>query len=239
MKPIIGLTVSGERKGQSEYNSLNCTYINAILEAGGVPLLIPMIADRDILARYINIVDGIIFTGGGDISPLYYGENPIKELGEVDERRDSYEMALFMEAYPTNMPILGICRGCQLINVALGGTLYQDINSQIEGSYGHMSKNSATDQVYHMIRIEKESKLYDIFGNDTIAVNSYHHQSVKDLGDGLKATAYSYDGIIEAFESIKKDYIIGVQWHPEAMVPKRALFTKLFEDFIKQCATWK
>jgi len=239
MKPIIGLTTFGEYKARAVYNSLNSTYINAIVEGGGAPLLIPMVEDRGVLAKYMNVIDGIIFTGGEDISPLYYGENPIKELGGTDESRDSYEMALFMEAYRINMPILGICRGCQLINVALGGSLYQDVNSQIEGSLGHSSKGDDISQAHHMIRIEKDSKLYDIFGNETIAVNSFHHQAIKKMGDGLKATAYSYDGIIEAIESVKKDYIIGVQWHPEAMLPKRVIFAKLFEEFVKQCASWK
>lgn len=235
MRPIIGLTTFIESKGTYSYNCLNSNYINAIVEAGGTPMMIPLIEDRESLLKYIDIIDGLLFTGGGDIAPLYFGENPIKELGTIEHERDGYEIFLFKEAYDLNMPIMGICRGVQLINVALGGSLYQDIYSQIEHSMGHNPKGSPMNQVHHMIRIEKDSKLYDIFGNENIAVNSFHHQAIKDLGKGLKVTAYSYDGIIEAVESVEKDFVLGVQWHPEALVPKHELFARLFDEFVRQC----
>ncbi|SHI54115.1 gamma-glutamyl-gamma-aminobutyrate hydrolase family protein [Lutispora thermophila] len=236
MRPIIGLTTFTESKGTSRYNCLNCNYVNAIVEAGGTPVMIPLVENKDTLLQYMNIIDGILFTGGEDVLPLYYGENPIKDIGAIEQERDDYEIFLFKEAYDANLPIMGICRGIQLINVALGGSLYQDINSQITGSLGHSPKGSPMNQVHHMIRIEKNSKLYDIFENETIAVNSFHHQSIKDLGKDLKVTAYSYDGIIEAVESIEKDFVLGVQWHPEALVPKHELFKKLFEEFVKRCS---
>lgn len=235
MRPIIGLTTFIESKGTSKYNCLNCNYINAIVEAGGTPVMIPLVGEEESLLKYMNIIDGILFTGGVDVSPLYYGENPIKDIGAIEQDRDAYEMFLFKEAYDVNMPIMGICRGIQLINVALGGSLYQDINSQIESSLGHNPKESPMNQVHHMIRIEKNSKLYDIFENETIAVNSFHHQSIKDLGKGLKVTAHSYDGIIEAVESMERDFVLGVQWHPEALVPKHETSKKLFNEFVKQC----
>lgn len=236
LRPIIGLTTFTESKGASRYNCLNSNYINAIVEAGGIPVIIPLVKDEESLLKYINIIDGLLFTGGEDISPLCYGENPIKEIGAIEHERDAYEMFLFKEAYDVNMPIMGICRGAQLINVALGGSLYQDIYSQIENSLGHSPKGGPIDQAHHMIRIENDSKLYNIFENETIAVNSFHHQSIKDLGKGLKATAHSYDGIIEAIESMERNFILGLQWHPEAMVPKHEIFTKLFDEFVKQCS---
>lgn len=235
MRPVIGLTTFIDAKGACRYNSVSYTYIDAIIQAGGVPVLIPLIEDRESLLKYIDIVDGIIFTGGEDVSPLHYGENPIKEIGVTSQERDACEMYLFKEAYDLNMPILGICRGSQLMNVVLGGNLYQDINAQVEGSLGHCPENGDSSQVHHMVRIEKDTKLYNIFENDSVAVNSFHHQSVKDLGKGLKAAAFSHEGIVEAIESMEKDFVVGVQWHPEALAPKHPIFMKLFDEFIKHC----
>ena len=235
MRPMIGLTTFVESKGTTRYSSLNYTYIDAIIQAGGIPVMIPIVEDRECLLKYMDVIDGIVFTGGEDVSPLYFGENPIKEIGSISQERDDCEMYLFKEAYELNMPILGICRGAQLMNVALGGSLYQDISAQVEDSLGHSSESGPSHQVHHMIRIEKDSKLYDIFENDRIAVNSFHHQSVKGLGKGLKASAFSYEGIIEAVESTEKGFVVGVQWHPEALVHKHPIFIKLFNEFIMQC----
>jgi putative glutamine amidotransferase len=145
------------------------------------------------------------------------------------------EISLFKKAYEKRIPILGICRGMQVINVALGGTLYQDINMQVKNSAGHRFQNSIIVQLHHKVEIIEGSKLYNILGKKDITVNSFHHQSIKDIGKGLRATAYSNDGIIEGIESSKLDFLIGVQWHPEELIEKYPMFKSIFKTFIDIC----
>lgn len=227
MRPIIGLTTSIQTNEKNiTLNTLNYNYIRAVLMAGGTSVLIPVTSCDESIEDYIKLVDGIIFTGGVDLAPLYYGENPIKEVHSISAERDENELKLFEKVYGTNIPILGICRGMQLINVALKGTLYQDINAQLPDSLGHYPKNTKPDVLYHSVKLEEDSILFEIFKDHDIKVNSIHHQSVKDLGQGLKVSAYSQDGIIEAIESTSTDaqFILGVQWHPEALIVKYKKF---------------
>lgn len=238
MRPIIGLTTFSETNGKnSTFNSINYNYIRSVLMAGGTPILIPVTSCDECIEDYIKLVDGIIFTGGEDLSPLYYGENPIKEINSICAERDEYELKLFKKVYGTNLPILGICRGMQLINVALKGTLYQDINVQIPNSLGHSPKDIKSDVLYHSVKIEKNSILFNIFEDYDIKVNSFHHQSVKELGEALKVSAFSQDGIIEAMEnaSPNSQCIIGVQWHPEGLVVRHEKFLELFNYFVERC----
>ncbi|NMA86497.1 MAG: gamma-glutamyl-gamma-aminobutyrate hydrolase family protein, partial [Tissierellia bacterium] len=199
MKPIIGIS-SYEENHKGQYN-LNINYVDAVLDAGGIPVIIPIIRDEEDAERYLDTIDGIIFSGGIDISPLNYDENPLKEINRISSVRDNYEMMLFKKAYKRKMPILGICRGSQLMNVALGGKLYQDINTQAPNSLGHSPSSMAGDEFFHSIKIEKDSNFYNIFGKEKIFVNSFHHQAVKELGNNLKAVAHAEDGIIEAIEA--------------------------------------
>ncbi len=238
MRPIIGLTTSIYTNEKNiTLNSLNYNYIRAVLMAGATPLLIPVTSYDEVIDDYVKLLDGIIFTGGVDLAPLYYGENPIKEVHSISAERDENELKLFEKLYGTNTPILGICRGMQLINVALKGSLYQDINAQLPNSLGHYPKDTKADVLYHSVKLEEDSILFRIFKKYDIKVNSTHHQSVKDLGEGLKISAYSQDGIIEAIESASKDaqFILGVQWHPEALVVKHREFLELFNYFIEKC----
>lgn len=135
-------------------------------------------------------------------------------------------------------PILGICRGCQVINVFLGGNLFQDIDSQVKNVFGHHPKGVLGDEKYHRIKIKKDSELYKIFNREIIEINSFHHQSVKELGEDLKVIATANDGIVEAFQSYHMDehYILGIQWHPEAMVKRYDEFLKIFENFVEKCS---
>lgn len=232
MKPIIGITTFKEYKEQREYNSLDCAYINSVTSAGGVPLLLPVINNKEDIKQYLNNIDGLIFSGGEDILPEIYGENPINELRAISTERDFFEIELFKLAYDMDKPILGICRGIQLINVASGGTLYQDIHVQRENALGHYPTKIKRDSLYHFIDIEKGSKLFDIFNEERIMVNSFHHQSVKNVSQSFRITARSYDGIIEAIEAKDKKFVVGVQWHPEALVTNYKEFEKLFGQFI-------
>lgn len=232
MKPIIGITVPNQVRSKKVYSVINNDYIKSVQKAGGIPVLIPINNNIESVRTYSKKIDGIIFTGGEDISPLLYDENPLKEVLYISEERDNFELELFKEAHEKNIPILGICRGLQLINVALGGNLYQDINFQIPGSYGHMPRYTLRSNLYHSVEIEKDTKLFDIFKGRDLKVNSFHHQGIKKLGENLKAAAVSSDGIIEAIEAENEKFLIAVQWHPENLVEKHCEFLKLFEALI-------
>ncbi len=234
LKPIIGLTCHKEDKIHSSINRVNYAYIWAVVRAGGIPVIIPILENTDDINKYIDIIDGIIFTGGGDISSHYFGEEPIKEVDGVCLDRDRTELALFHEAYERSMPIFGICRGSQLINISLGGSIYQDIYTQVSNVLGHTCENNIQDG-YHTINIQKDSILHKIFGKEKLVVNSLHHQSIKTLGKDLKITASAADGIVEAIESTNDKFVLGVQFHPEAMAMKYEEFLKPFKYFVDKC----
>jgi putative glutamine amidotransferase len=232
MKPIIGLALSNRVKPKKIYSVINNDYIKAVQKAGGIPILIPFSDNIENIKVYANKIQGIIFTGGEDISPLTYNEDPIKEVECIIEERDRFELELFKEVYEKNIPILGICRGLQLINVALGGSLNQDIYVQIPNCNGHSPKHVLRSNLYHSVKIEEESKLFDIFKTKDLKVNSFHHQSVKKLGADLKITALSNDGIVEGIETLTDKFLVAVQWHPENLVEKHEEFMKFFKALI-------
>ncbi|TJX15417.1 gamma-glutamyl-gamma-aminobutyrate hydrolase family protein [Tissierella creatinini] len=234
MKPVIGLTCEKENLINRSINRVNYPYIMSVIAAGGIPIIIPTMEDTEDISRYLDIVDGVIFTGGGDVSTHYFNEEPIREVEEVCQDRDMTEMALFHEAYKRGKPIFGICRGIQLINIALGGSIYQDIYTQVPNVLGHTCANNIQDG-YHIINIKKESILYDIFQKEKLVVNSQHHQSIKSLGKDLRVIAEAKDGIIEAIESTNENFILGLQFHPEAMAMKYEEFLKPFKYFIDRC----
>lgn len=234
MKPVIGITSQFENVVNTRLINLNSTYVDAIAKAGGVPLVIPITTNLDILDSYLDVVDGLIFSGGGDISPLLFGEEPIKGIGKICLDRDKFELELFKLAYEKGTPILGICRGLQVGNIALGGTLYQDIYSQLEGVLEHVCSHNV-HQGFHSIKVEQESILFDIFKKDKLVINSQHHQSIKDLGQDLKVIARASDKIIEAVESTNENFFLGLQFHPEAMIKYDDEFIKIFDYFIGKC----
>lgn len=234
MKPIIGLTSHYEHLINRKMIKVNNTFVNAVVDGGGVPIVIPIIKELRDIDRYLDLVDGLIFTGGEDVSSLFYGEEPIKEVDTICLARDKMELELFKKAYERSIPILGICRGLQLINIALGGTLYQDINVQLPNSLGHMCSHNI-NQGYHNINIAEDSLMFDIFNVEKLPVNSQHHQSIKKIGGNLKITSISSDGIVESIESINDKFVLGVQFHPEAMIESDNKFKKFFRYFIEIC----
>lgn len=237
MKPLIGITTSIEsRDNGREFSVLNNTYKEAILKAGGIPLLIP-VNSSEYAKEVIQYLDGILLSGGEDVHPLFYGEPPLTKLQTLSPERDRWELELFKQAMKKNIPLLGICRGSQIINVALGGTLYQDIDSQLPGVNGHHPTGIKGDEIYHNIDIDLGSELYKIFIVEKLGINSFHHQGIKKLADNLKISSFSEDGIIESYEYAKMEsqYIVGVQWHPEGMIGKHKEFLKLFENFVERC----
>ena len=236
MKPIIGITTCSEKRPRKPYASVSRNYIDSVLQAGGLPVMIPSTGDKEALDGYINLIDGLLLSGGDDVHPLLYGENPINENGEVDVDRDECELSLYRMAYEIDMPVLGICRGIQVMNVAAGGTLYQDINAQHSGSLGHDPHGTPVSTPYHMVHIEEDSRLFEIFQSDKFAVNSFHHQAVKAVGNGYRVTALSADGIIEGIQASAKRFIIGVQWHPEDLAFKHPEFLRLFSAFVREAS---
>lgn len=214
-KPVIGLSSTA---GEGASTSVPLTYVESVIRAGGVPMVLPMVSDKEMLSVMLDRVDALIMTGGEDVDPLkWYGEEPVNAMGGIAPERDEFDVTLIKMAVERGLPVLGICRGLQVMNVAFGGTLYQDIPSQVSGNVKHNQK-APRNYGTHSIRIEPGSLLRDQLGVDSVAVNSFHHQSIKDLAPGFKATAFAVDGVIEAIEMVGSNKVFGVQFHPEGFV---------------------
>lgn len=230
MKPIIGLATRTTNDGSG--NSAGVAYIRSIEKAGGVPILLPLIEDPQDILRMLDLIEGLLLIGGPDVDPHEFGEEPHPKLGTIDVAGDRVELALTRGALDRDLPILAICRGIQLLNVAAGGTLYQDIASQIPDALKH-SQRTTEPYVTHRISITEGSLMYSIFGASEIRVNSYHHQSVKDPAPGFRTTAVADDTVVEAIESTRHRFVLGVQCHPERLWEKYPEFLKLFTAFLE------
>lgn len=231
MKPMIGITCLYDWK--NEVMRQNHTYVNAVHKAGGIPVLLPSVNDEEVIQGMLDGIDGLLVSGGPDVGAHFFGEEPHKDLGGVSPLMDEFEIELIRRAAAQNVPILGICRGEQVLNIALGGTLYQDIYSQFDTTIQHRQQ-APRQYAAHSVKIEEDSKLAELLGTE-IRVNSYHHQAVKEVAPGLKVVAYAPDRIIEAIESEnKEEFIIGVQWHPEGMWNSSYNYDNLFNEFIKE-----
>ncbi len=239
-KPLIGIT---GRKDQSArlvsvpMVSVGESYVRAIHKVGGTPVILPPVMQPEDWATLLRRLDGILFSGGEDISPEHYNESPTEWMGGVDIERDASELKLVPLALQQNIPILGICRGHQVLNVALEGTLFQDMPSQIPGVGDHAYMPARPlETLIHPVTITAESKLAKILGHTTFEVNSAHHQSVHKAGRGLVVVAHSPDGIIEATEMPGHHFCVSVQWHPEAMVKITETMWPLFKAFVDAAA---
>ena len=236
MRPIIGLTHSIQLDEKKLYMPMS--YSNAVREAGGTPVLLPITRDADVIESYADLVDGILFSGGDDINPRSYGEDQLWPCGDVCPLRDDFEIQLartLLRKHP-DKPVLGVCRGEQVLNVALGGTLYQDVKSQLSGCICHQQHQIAP-YASHKVCIDPDTRLHAIFGAEEILVNSHHHQAVKDVAEGLRITARAADGVVEAFEKPDHPYFVAVQWHPERLVEREenAAHRNLFKTFVDAC----
>ncbi len=217
--------------------SLKTAYARSVALAGGLPFILPSAAIAVEPRDFLDGLDGLLLSGGGDVSPLRFGEEPLAGLGTVSRERDDFEIALALEARRRGLPVLGICRGHQLLNVALGGTLYQDIPSQVEGAISHQPpEGQAVDEFWHSIEILPASRRLALSAEEKILVNSFHHQAVKELAQGLVATARSSDGLIEAFESVEGSWILGVQFHPETLTAPYPVFLGIFGALVAAAA---
>jgi len=210
MKPIIGIT--GNYQPENNAFLFKDFYVSAITAAGGIAILLPSTMDEGLIEDYLRICQGFVFSGGGDLDPVYWGEYPEQLCGEIDPLRDWFELSLARQACMLSKAVLGICRGCQILNVAAGGGLVQDITSPMS----HNQK-APRNHPFHDIFIEKNSRLGIIIGDEHIRVNSFHHQAAKQPGRGLYVSALAGDGTVEAIESRDYPFYIGVQWHPECL----------------------
>lgn len=236
-RPIIGIPTDTVIKNKAQRHWLRDSYVSAIIEAGGAPLLIPSVQNEDVLAAIYTTLDGLLLTGGGDIDPKHYQESVNgTEMNGIQPHRDYAEITLTKWALRDDLPILGICRGQQLINVVLGGTLHQDIPSVIEDkSHDHRGSNHTPDRSVHAhdVRFEEGCKLAAVFGTETFKVNSLHHQAINRVGEGLRVIANSPDNVPEAIESTRHRWVVAVQWHPEELRIKETKTAQLFHTFIE------
>ena len=244
MKPVIGITahimsdlssLSHEPFGHSHIGN---TYVIAVSKSGGIPVIIPSSLNDEERAKMVEICDGFLFSGGVDISPSFYNEDAHLNLMRTNIAFDRTQIGLMKDVLRAGKPVLGICRGHQVMNVACGGSLYQD-TSEIPGCYIKHSHETGNADIAHKVIIKEDSILHKLFG-DQLQVNSYHHQSLKALGENVIAVAHAADGVVEAIELKDYPFALGVQWHPEAMYAIGDDSMKpIFDVFVEACSKCK
>lgn len=231
-RPIIGLLPLVDTEKESYW--MLPGYMEGIIQAGGLPVMLPLSDNPQLINQLAEGTDGFLFTGGHDVSPELYGEKPIAQCGESVLLRDNMEKLLLKKALELNKPVLGICRGIQLINAVLGGTLYQDLPAQYSSNTEH-HQNPPYDIPIHTVTLDTKSPLYSLLGAEQLEVNSYHHQAIKDLAPPLSAMAYSPDGLVEAVYMKGKKFLWAVQWHPEFSYKSSQSSQLIFKKFVSQC----
>jgi putative glutamine amidotransferase len=234
-RPAIGITIENPRQ-EREVFRLRDDYVRSVETGGGLPFILAPGRPED-AAEMLDRVDGLVLTGGADVDPSLYGEGPHAALGAVFPERDRFELALVREALARDLPLLAICRGHQVLNVATGGTLVQDIPSQLPDAVAH-DPDVERWQTCHDVEILPETRLREILGTERVAVNSFHHQAVKTLGRDLVLSARSPDGLVEGIEIARsrKRFVVGVQWHPESFWDHPPGFRPLFEALARAAA---
>ena len=236
-KPVIGILGRIEIDLHDHIISFEKSYvskdeIDAIAAAGGLPIVLPVILDDDSIKAQIEMIDGLLVPGGGDVNPLIFGEEPMIGGGFTFNEVDEFDIKAIKFAYKTKKPIFGICRGIQVLNVAFGGTLIQDLKSSDKHYVKHL-QDARKDLGTHTVEIMEGTALHNIIGKNIIT-NSYHHQAIKDLAKNFIASAYSKDGVIEAIENKDSSFIMAVQWHPEMMIKTDPTMLQLFKNFISE-----
>lgn len=235
-RPLIGLTTHPSSAGANDADQLpaQAAYVRAIAEAGGVPVFIPLTLMEYDLAALFDRLDGLLLSGGGDMDPALYGALTTVELRSVDPARDRTELVLARWAATRGKPFLGICRGLQVVNVACGGTLIQDIGEELSGALDHDGADRLASALAHPVRLENGSLLSRLLPQASLETNSAHHQAIKALGRGLTVAAWARDGIIEAIEASGHPWGVAVQWHPERLLERDESRT-LFSAFVQAC----
>jgi len=234
-KPMIGLTAHWDSQREGYWMLLY--YFRCVEADGGIPVLLPYLSDEEMLRQAVQELDGILLTGGVDVAPGFYGEEVAESCGEICDERDRMEKILFEASLAANKPVLGICRGIQVMNVFLGGTLYQDIPTQLTAAEPacHRPNPPHYDHI-HEVEILPQTPLHQMLGASSVVVNSMHHQAIRTLAPQLAAMAFAPDGLVEAVYMPQAHYVLGVQWHPERL-EKDAASRALFSDFVCACTS--
>ena len=240
--PLIGIPCRSDNSGiyaGRPINALNSSYTNAVIAAGGLPIMIPLHLTDEQIEQVFNQVDGLLFSGGGDIEPSFYNETPqVDNLSDVEVPRDTLEIKLMQLAVERKKPFFGICRGIQVMNVANGGNLWQDVARQNHQAFRHDFYYSdphayPRNHLAHEVMLEKSSLIHEIVQTDYLVVNSLHHQAAKDVPDNLKITGQSEDNAVEVLEVIDHPFGLGVQWHPEELVKEHESARQMFAAFVE------
>jgi putative glutamine amidotransferase len=234
MNPLIGITTYQSKNiyGQPTID-LQQSYVRAVMQAGGVPVLIPSLIAEDGWDAVYSRLDGILFSGGGDIALEHFAGDPHPRIDDVEPERDSVELKMVQAAVSDGKPFLGICRGCQVVNVALGGTLYTHIPDQLPNALDHSYPGNMRTVLVHEVKIEEGTQVAEIYGEPIIKVNSLHHQGLKDIAPVLRVAGRAPDGLVESVELPDHPFGVAVQWHPEWLTdqqPTRNLFRKFVES---------
>lgn len=228
MRTKIGIVICG-LENQRQY--VSDAYIQAIKSVGGLPLILPLIKSKIVIKEYTELCDGFLFCGGGDITPLLFEQEPITNIGKTDISLDLFQIRLMKEILGTDKPILAICRGMQVLNVACGGTIHQDINLVDFDTINHMQNSLSRRDISHKVMFESNTKIQKLLG-DFAYTNSFHHQSVARIGKDLISSGFTGDGIVETIEMPSHTYVLGVQWHPESMLDSSNM-KQLFHALIR------
>ena len=232
MRPVVGVTLGdGDEPG---VHAMREDYIRSVEQSGAVPVVLPPVAPGDAPAL-LDRLDGILLSGGVDVDPALYGQEPHPRLGRINRRRDEFEIALVREALRRDLPILAICRGHQVLNVATGGTLVQDVASLVEGEVEHDGPGPRWRRA-HQVEVTSPSRLREILGQDAVSVNSIHHQAVDRIGEDLVVSARCpEDGVVEGLERPRSRFVVAVQWHPESFWSRPDSFQRLFDAHAEAC----
>ena len=233
MKPLIGITTNQSKNANGQPTvMLMQSYINAVIQAGGVPVLVPSLVAEDGWDIIYSRLDGILFSGGGDIGLEFSPGEPHPRIDDVDLARDSIELKMVQAAASDGKPFLGICRGCQAMNVALGGTLYTHIPDQLPNALDHSYPGNLRTVLVHEVKIEEGTYVAEIFGEPIVKVNSLHHQGIKEIASAIRVAGQAPDGLVEAIELPDHPFGLAVQWHPEWLTDQEGT-RNLFRKFVQ------
>lgn len=239
-KPIVGISGSVYKDANGRFpgyrlSFVNEDYVTSVENEGGVPFIIPVTTNKQVISNQVDQIDGLVLSGGVDVNPLSYDEEPLQNQGAILPERDEFEIELVRATIDAGKPVFAICRGMHILNIAYGGTLYQDIEYISEPAIKHEQESSPWVES-HTVHMEEGSYLHELFG-EKVLTNSFHHQVVKDVAPDFTVTARADDGVIEGMEKKGDRSVFAVQWHPEMMTTKHENMRKLFNDFVERVAS--